>query len=261
MIAVALIVAGICVSALLTPVGISGAFLLVPFQHTILGVTSVSVTPTNLLFNVIATPAAIFGYHRAGRLDRRLAALISAGRVPGVLVGSRARTHLLADPQRFRLFMGAVLIALACSLLVDRRQAADERQRWEGRTAAFVVVAAAVVGVVGGIYGVGGGAFLAPLLTLVTGCSLRQTAGATLVGTFVTSVAGVAAFEIASFASGDPALGPDWVHGGLLGLGGVVGGFAGASWQERLPERGLRAVLTVTVGALGVAYVAGRLLA
>src|SRR5688572_32514889 len=95
----ALLLAGFCVSAVLTPVGISGAFLLVPFQHTVLGVTSVSVTPTNLLFNVLATPGAILRYHRGGRLDRRLATLISAGSLPGVLVGTWARMHLLADPQ------------------------------------------------------------------------------------------------------------------------------------------------------------------
>lgn len=45
---------GIAVVA--TPAGISGAVLLLPFQVGVLGTPSPAVTPTNLLYNVVATP-------------------------------------------------------------------------------------------------------------------------------------------------------------------------------------------------------------
>ena len=42
------------IAGLATPAGISGAVLL-PFQVSVLGTPSPAVTPTNLLYNVIAT--------------------------------------------------------------------------------------------------------------------------------------------------------------------------------------------------------------
>ena len=57
-VAVALLAAfGIAVTA--TPAGISGAVLLLPFQVSVLGSPSPAVTPTNPLYNVVATPGAL----------------------------------------------------------------------------------------------------------------------------------------------------------------------------------------------------------
>ena len=39
--------------------GISGAFLLLPFQMSVLGFTTTSVTSTNFLFNVTGTPGGV----------------------------------------------------------------------------------------------------------------------------------------------------------------------------------------------------------
>ncbi|MGA8461823.1 MAG: hypothetical protein WB800_40980 [Streptosporangiaceae bacterium] len=50
--------AAFLIAALATPAGISGAVLLLPFQVSVLATPSPSVTPTNLLYNVVATPRA-----------------------------------------------------------------------------------------------------------------------------------------------------------------------------------------------------------
>ena len=50
------------VSALTTPAGVSGAFLLLPFQVSVLGFTSPAVSPTNLIYNIIATPGGVYRY-------------------------------------------------------------------------------------------------------------------------------------------------------------------------------------------------------
>jgi hypothetical protein len=48
-----------------------------------------------------------------------------------------------------------------------------------------------IVGIVGGIYGIGGGAIIAPFFVSFFGLPIYTVAGAALMGTFVTSVAGV----------------------------------------------------------------------
>jgi uncharacterized protein len=47
------------IAAVATPVGVSGAVFLGPVQISLLHAPSPSVTPTNLRYNIIATPGAL----------------------------------------------------------------------------------------------------------------------------------------------------------------------------------------------------------
>jgi hypothetical protein len=67
------------VAVLATPAGISGAVLLLPFQVSVLGTPSPAVTPTNLLYNVVATPGALYRYWRQHQTGGRLALILIAG--------------------------------------------------------------------------------------------------------------------------------------------------------------------------------------
>ncbi|MBT4507566.1 MAG: sulfite exporter TauE/SafE family protein, partial [Desulfobacula sp.] len=42
--------------------GVSGAFLLLPFQMSFLGYTSPSVSATNHVFNIVAIPSGVYRY-------------------------------------------------------------------------------------------------------------------------------------------------------------------------------------------------------
>ena len=77
------LVAAYGIAALATPAGISGTVLLLPFQVSVLGTPSPSVTPTNLLYNVVATPGAPYRYWRQGQTGGRLALVLIAGTAPG----------------------------------------------------------------------------------------------------------------------------------------------------------------------------------
>ena len=114
------------IAALATPAGISGAVLL-PFQVSVLGTPSPAVTPTNLLYNVVATPGALYRYWRQGQTGGRLALLLIAGTVPGVIAGSVIRVELLPGPRVFDLVVAAVLLPLGLWLAITRSpQAAAE---------------------------------------------------------------------------------------------------------------------------------------
>ena len=77
-----------------------------------LGTPSPAVTPTNLLYNVIATPGALYRYWRQGQTGGRLALVLIAGTLPGVIAGSVIRVKLLPGPHVFDLVVAAVLIPL-----------------------------------------------------------------------------------------------------------------------------------------------------
>src|ERR1700692_823475 len=96
------------IAVLATPAGISGAVLLLPFQVSVLGTPSPAVTPTNLLYNVVATPGALFRYWRQGQTGGRLGLVLIAGTLPGVIAGSVIRVELIPSPKIFDLVVSAV---------------------------------------------------------------------------------------------------------------------------------------------------------
>src|SRR5256886_15422464 len=121
--------AAFIVSAIATPAGISGAVLLLPFQVSVLGTPSPAVTPTNLLYNVVATPGALYRYWRQGQRGGRLAAVLIAGTLPGVVAGSVIRVELLPGPKVFDLVVAAVLVPLGIWLVLSRPARPDAPHR------------------------------------------------------------------------------------------------------------------------------------
>ena len=63
--------------------GVSGAFLLLPFQMSVLNYTAPSVSGTNQLFNVIAIPSGVWRYIREKRMLWPLTWVVIAGTLPG----------------------------------------------------------------------------------------------------------------------------------------------------------------------------------
>src|SRR6476646_5674409 len=114
----AALAAAYVVAVVATPAGISGAVLLLPFQVSVLGTPSPAVTPTNLLYNVVATPGALYRYWRQGQASRRLALVLIAGTTPGVIAGSVIRVKLIPGPRVFALVVAAVLIPLGIWLVL-----------------------------------------------------------------------------------------------------------------------------------------------
>ncbi len=236
-----------------TPAGISGAVLLLPFQVSVLGTPSPAVTPTNLLYNVVATPGALYRFWRQGQTGGRLALVLIAGTLPGVVAGSVIRVEVLPGPRVFGIAVAAVLVPLGLWLALTRPPAADGPGRTETAIPSPVlVVVAAVVGCVGGIYGIGGGSILAPVL-IGSGRPAAQVAPAALASTFVTSVAGVVTFTILSLHEQGP-VAPDWPTGIALGVGGLAGAYVGARVQSRMPELLIRRLVGVLVVAIGARY-------
>src|SRR5215211_2160679 len=79
------------VSALTAPAGVSGAFLLLPFQVSALGFTSPAVSPTNLVYNILATPGGVYRYVSEGRVVWPLAWTVILGTLPDVFAGALLR--------------------------------------------------------------------------------------------------------------------------------------------------------------------------
>jgi len=250
------LLAAFAIAMLATPAGISGAVLLLPFQVSVLGTPSPAVTPTNLLYNVVATPGALYRYWRQGQTGGRLALVLIAGTLPGVVAGSVIRVELLPGPRVFDVVVATVLLPLGgwLALTTPARAGTAARPARPMRVipVPVLVLLSVAVGCVGGIYGIGGGSILAPVL-IGTGRRPAEVAPAALAATFVTSVAGVVTFAILSIHH-PGSVAPDWPTGIALGAGGLAGAYAGARLQSRLPDVVIRRLVGVLVVAIGARY-------
>jgi len=264
-------------------VGVSGAFLLLPFQMSVLHFTSPAVSATNLVYNLIATPGGVYRYVREGRMLWPLTWIVALGALPGLVAGYVIRVQFLSDPSLFKLFVGAVLAYLGLRLFLEmkpgRAARAGEsesgpapggsRIRTRGFSAALVafdyrggrhefsvpamLLLSTVVGLVGGIYGIGGGALMAPFCVALFRLPVHAIAGATLAATFLSSISGVALYSTLPAPAGVEVR-PDWALGALFGVGGLAGTYAGARLQRRVSQKALRLLLGALVSALAIGY-------
>ncbi len=284
--------------------GVSGAFLLLPFQVSVLGFTSPSVSPTNLVYNIVAIPSGVYRYIKEGRLAWPLAWVIIVGTLPGVFIGAVFRIKYLPDPKHFKVFVGCVLLYIGVRLLYDltgrasakKARTKELEKRFEERssmmrkglqsgaqheavvrtvhfslskyTYAFygenfsfnpmtLFTLTFVVGIIGGTYGIGGGAIIAPFLIAIFDLPVYTIAGAALLGTFLTSIAGVIFYTaIAPFyAHTGLAITPDWMLGGLFGVGGFLGMYCGARVQKYMPAKTIKGILGLAIVFLASEYI------
>ncbi|MFE6759962.1 TSUP family transporter [Streptomyces sp. NPDC057684] len=243
--------AGLLISVTTAPVGVSGAVFLLPVQVSVLGVPSPAVTPTNLLYNVVAGPGALLRHWRAGRLRGPLTRLLLVGTVPGVVIGAVIRVFAVPGPHVFRLLVAALLLPLGLWLWLRTVRPAPTRTVSLPSSRATTTLALAV-GVAGGIYGIGGGSLLGPIL-VGRGTPVATVAPAALASTFVTSIVGATTYALLSLAAtGDIA--PDWLLGLSCGAGGLLGGYLGAHLQPHLPETALRLLLGTLATSVGALY-------
>ncbi|MFH2058304.1 MAG: sulfite exporter TauE/SafE family protein [Pseudomonadota bacterium] len=285
--------------------GVSGAFLLLPFQMSFLGYTNPSVSATNQLFNIVAIPSGVYRYCKEGRMVWPLTWVVVIGTLPGVFIGAFVRVAYLPNPVHFKLFAAAVLFYIGLRMVrdllkkntgnsdkVSSEQHFQEMVRRhrdkdagpgmvdptvlktmkvthfnlrrigytfydEAFDVSFwgIFILSFIVGIVGGIYGIGGGAIIAPFFVTFFGLPVYTVAGAALMGTFITSVAGVAFYQIIAPFYPDISVAPDWLLGILFGLGGMAGMYLGAYCQKFVPARTIKWMLACIIVFTAAKYV------
>jgi len=293
------------VSTFTSMAGVSGAFILLPFQMSVLGFTSPAVSSTNFVYNIVAIPSGVYRYFKEGRMAWPLTWVVIVGTLPGVFIGYYLRTLYLPDPRAFKLFVGLVLLYIGSRLLYEltgRAQASKtklseldkkfaeraklikeqrhsqaaaglppeavvktvtfnfkiiEYEFWGERfrfSVPAMLLLAFLVGIIGGTYGIGGGAIIAPFCVAVFHLPVYTVAGAALLGTFLTSIVGVFFYSVLPSVNG-VSTSPDWALGFLFGAGGFAGMYLGARLQKFVPQKFIKLMLGTMIVSLALKYI------
>lgn len=234
---------GFAIALMIGLTGVGGGVITAPVLTLFLGIPPAQAIGTALVFSAVVKAVAAPSYLIRRQVDLRVLALLLAGGLPGVIVGSLLLERLRNSGRNAPLLavLGATVVILAIVSLYraarrERAQPARDRSGW-------LPWIALPIGAEVGFSSAGAGALGSVVLL-----SLTTIPPAAVVGTDVTFGLGL------SLAGGGFNLGWGNVAGPLalrLAIGGIAGALAGANLLAWIPSRPLRIALSLWLVLLG----------
>lgn len=166
---------GLIAGAFLGLLGGGGSAIAVPMLIYGLGLGTKSAIGTSLLVVAIASALGSYSQYKAGLVNVRIATIFgSVGAVTSFAGAVIARS--LPDVLQMYILAGLMLVSAVAMLFRNRLQ-----ESTSGNKLLHALAAAAFVGVLTGIVGVGGGFLLVPALTIMMGLALPEAIATSLV--------------------------------------------------------------------------------
>lgn len=209
----------------------------------LMGVPPAMLRPTALVMNVSVATISLLRFWRAGSAtggtNWRLFWPFAIGSVPMAYLGGRI--HL--PTRAHAVIVGVVLLYSAYRLFMETMPSRRDRQLSRALPALPACIAiGAVIGLLSGLTGVGGGVFLSPIIVLMGWASVRAAAAPTAAFILVNSIAGLAG--LMSRRPDFPDALPYWVAAVIAG--GLIGSWLGARRLDLTTlRRALAAVLVI----------------
>jgi uncharacterized membrane protein YfcA len=208
------------------------------------GVAPAEMRPIALALNILVSAIATWKFWRAGYFRWRLFWPFAAASIPLSFAGGA----ITLPGHAYKVLVGLVLVYAAWQLWMSAR-AGDEMRAVREPPLHWAVMVGAVLGLLSGLTGVGGGIFLSPLLLMLGWAGTKQTSATSAPFILVNSIAGLAAGFTMKSAS-LPA------HIWFLGAAVLVGGWFGAEYgSRRFANPVVRRMLAVVLALAGAKMV------
>jgi uncharacterized protein len=225
--------------------GGGGSILTVPVLHFVMGYGVKETVPMSLIVVGLTSAVGAALHARRGTVHWRAALSFGPPAIVGAVLG--AELGLRVDPGVQLAVLGGVMLVAAISMLRrrgDRRVEPGAPAR-SGRPLAFVTLIGALVGLLTGFVGIGGGFLYVPALTLLGRLPLKEAIGTSLVLILASCAAATARYH--------GAIAFDWPAILLFSGIATVGVAVGSRISQRAPQTALRkgfAVLILLMGAV-----------
>ncbi len=193
--------------------------------------------PAALVLNLFVASIAFIQFYRAGHFDWKVFLPFAAASIPAAFVGGMIQlpTHV------YKMILGAVLMLAAIRLAMDLKAKCQPRapQVW------LALIIGAILGLVSGLVGVGGGIFLTPILLLMNWTETKRAAGVSALFILVNSVAGL----LGNYAQVTQLPPTVWFWIGAAVIGGIIGSTLGSFRFNSLTLRRVLAIGLLLAGA------------
>lgn len=167
--------------------GVGGGIVMVPLMMSVLGFDQRRAAATSLAAIVLSATSGTITYGLGGHTDWLAGILLGAGGVVGSLIGARLLKVLPIAVLRWGFIALLVLIAVRMVTVLPER---GEQLELGLATGLGLVVTGVAMGILAGMFGIGGGVLIVPLLITVFGVSDLVAKGTSLLAMIPISISG-----------------------------------------------------------------------
>ena len=232
---------GLAIGAVLGLIGAGGAVVAVPAFLYLFDFSPLAATTASLAVVAASATAGAIPRIRLGQVRMRQALTFWALGIVGTLAGSRLAPVI----PELVLVSGFALVMLGAAVAMWRKSSSTEPAEAPQRAAWLLPVVAIAVGLLTGLFGVGGGFLIGPALVLVFGLPFGLATGTSLVVVALNSVTALL-FKVDAWGS------VDWHVPALVIVGGLVGSVVASRWNVGIPRRILERGFAVLLVVLAV---------
>ena len=203
------------------------------------GIAPIVMKPTALVLNILVASIGTVRFYRSGFFSWRTFWLFAVASIPMSFIGGAITLPDLV----YKTIVGVVLLYSAVRLFFSAASA--DRHHTKSVPIWIALIVGALIGLLSGLTGVGGGIFLSPVLLLMHWARTKETSGISAAFILVNSIAGLLGhISSVSNVSGDIAI---WA------AAAVLGGWIGTELGTRvLPVAGIRRWLSIVLVVAGV---------
>lgn len=255
---------GFCIGILTGLFGVGGGFLVVPLLYAIFGIPYDIAVGSSLCFIIGTSSAGLPKYVKIGWVEPKTIFVLAIGSMTGAVLGDLLQNVLIeqvagGDAILFNKIMSGLFIALlmVTALLVYREPkphatGQTPMQRFpigphinlanaglENVSLTGMVLVGLGVGIMTGVFGVGGGVLIMPILLIVVGLQPHPAVGTSLGVVLLASIAGTIKKGMAGKVNLSVAL--------LLLVGSAIGVQVGIFLCNKLHAQGLRRSFAIVV--------------
>lgn len=185
---------GVLIGVLLGLLGGGGSILAVPALVYGMGLDMEQAIPVSLIVVAAASAVGVLPKIRAKQVRWRMAGIFAAAGIPATVAGSAIGAHL---PQSVLMIGFAVVMVVAGIRMLADQGAAGTACKIEAgqvnwrRCAPRSIGAGLLVGLLTGLFGVGGGFLIIPALVVVLGVEMSTAIGTSMLIIIANSVTGI----------------------------------------------------------------------
>lgn len=260
-----LVIIGVCSAVIGALVGIGGGIIIVPSlvyfgidHHLLSGMTPQRAIGTSSVILITTGLTATLGYLKTKQVDVKNGLIFLIGIIPGALVGAYLSKYFTLDS--FNLYFGIFLILISIILMIRNQVKPIKYFQQEKYLKSFIdktgekhqygippiaaVISAFIVGITTGLFGIGGGALMTPLMIIVFKFPPHVAVGTSMMMIFYSSLSS----SVSHVIQGNVL----WVHAIVLIISSYFGAKIGVKINSRMKSDTVVLILRITMLILGI---------